>query len=196
MPPNVHRAAFVPSPIGAAYVSVDVQGRIVVPKELRGSFGARRPPFSILYSLSRPGYAAAYPGDAWPPRDERLEVERTLGFLGNADPGTFAADQLTTIQAFARLVACRYLDATIDRSWQVRIPEVVRAWLGLSTRAPAFNKARVGRGRQRESVVVIGNFAGLEIWSGTTFKDAVLGEMPRFGALRAEATQILRHSDR
>ena len=135
MPPHVHRVPFVPPPIGIAYVTVDGQGRIVVPAELRAAFGDRRPPFSILYSLAGPGYVTAQTADGWPPLSERAEVERALKPLYRIDPRTLPADHLKIIQDFVRLVACRYVDGAIDKSWQVRIPETVRAWLGLKTRA-------------------------------------------------------------
>ncbi|MBI4717044.1 MAG: hypothetical protein HY763_04510 [Planctomycetes bacterium] len=203
MPPRVHRAAFVPPPIGLAYVAVDNQGRLVIPVGLQRSLAPRKPPFDVSYTLAGRGYATVQPSDTWPPGSEREEVGRILTLLQHADPSKLSAAQLRIVQDFARIVACRYLDGQIHKKWQVPIPEPVRAWLGLVTQGSNWmghqsRQRHGGRGRARtgQHVIVIGTIGALEIWSEEPLKEVLPTQLPEFARLRSEAAELLRHSGR
>ena len=201
MPPRVHRADFVPPPIGVAYANVDVQGRVVLPVDLRGAFGERTPLFGVVFTLAEAGYTTVQPADSWPPQSEREDVERTLGLLKRVDPADLSARDLKTIQDLVRIVACRYLDGPISGSWQITIPATVLAWLGLSPRREPRGKKGEGGSQKRprgspspQCVILIGSVCAVEIWSEALLKHTLPQLLPDFTVLRTEAAEALRHA--
>ncbi len=194
MPRNLHCAAFVPSPIGIAFVRMDEDGRIVIPAELRHSFGERTPPFDVLYNLARRGHATAQAAPGWPPRSERDEVERILKFIARVDPDKLLRDHLEDVQNFARIVACRYIDGRMGKKWQLRVPYIVRTWLGISAERLSGKKKPRRDVAKDPLIIVLGNVGNLELWSESTFKDASIAESSEFHSLRSKAAEVLRHA--
>jgi len=194
MPRNVHRATFVPEPIGIAYVQMDVDGRIVVPSDLRGSFRDQEAPFLVRFSLAGRGYVTAQSASGWPPYSERTEVERALKLLDRTDTRDLPRDHLQNVQDFARVVACRYIDGKMGRKWQMRIPHTVRAWLGLAQRRSPMGKTKRKDIAKGHFVIVLGNVGSLEVWSEESFKNAPIHDSSDFDALRAKAAESLVHA--
>lgn len=208
MPPRIHRLEFVPSPFGLAHVAVDQQGRFTIPTGLREVFRDRTPPFGVAYSLAAAGRVTVHPADCWPAPDERDVVAPVLAAVGQAEPTALSSDHLQKLQDFLRVVACRYLDGSIAKKWQITLPAPVRAWLGVPValensgvipKRRGSTKARPKKGPQdkgRTGIVVVGNLGALELWNEAAFQSAVPTESEPLSTLTTEVSRVLKHTTR
>lgn len=208
MPPRVHRLDFVPPTVGMAHVSVDVQGRIVVPKDLRPAFETRLPPIEVVWTLARRGCAIVHPADSWPDPEEREIIASLRQLVDSTSPAALERRQLPEVQDFCRLIACRYLDGSLLAKWQLQLPAPVLAWLGLppmrrlrSRRTARTKKESRSRPssvtpRADSSLIVIGVFGALEFWTTDRLGETLPEQTKEFSRLATDAVQILRHAQK
>jgi len=201
MPPRVHRATFVPPRIGIARVVIDAQGRIVVPTGLRAAWGDPTLPADVIFTLAGRGYVTVSLAATWPADDERTVIDPVLALAARADPASLPSDHLKKAQEFFRLIACRYLDGQVRKKWQLIVPAPVRAWLGVghAVKDATQSKEMLGKERREErrspySLIAIGTFGALELWSEETLKDVLPVQAANLPALASETLQALRHA--
>lgn len=190
------KTTLIPEGIGISYVAPDESGRVTIPSEFRGRvFGDAQPPFAVVLCLVGRGGVSMYPADRWPMLTERRLLEDAKKVLVEVDLDHLTPTQLGRAQIFFRLLACRYVDATIRENWRLLLPSAVRAWLRLpplESKKRDKPQPRVGRPKRHESpgLVVVGNIGAVEFWSENELQEAIRADSATFKELTTEMNEL------